>query len=1060
MAARSNRRTQVTIGSRKRAAKAQVSPGKSPASTLGAIENVDGGVLSGWIIHPQGSNLDVYADGNYLGMTKAAQPRSDVAKTTPVAPPFGFSFSLPAEIIDGDEHEFEVRPSTQKQHSKHQLKRKLAVPLFVDAATKVAGWIDGVIDGLLYGWHTAPTGSRLIVIVDDQYLCTTRNNVPREDVIAAGHANEPVGFELELPEKLQDGAEHVFTIRPVLADDDSESISRLLVVENRPSTKTGAKHKSIAAVVCWDLGHNPAGRALVLVQALERLYDEVHLIGPLFWRFGGKVWEPIANNPKIHIIAEKVKTFAELEAFQAKILKQKYDFVHMCKPRWPTLYLGIRLAQASDCQVALDIDDYELSFFKNAHTPPPLTGVVEKLKQDQLASIDLEATLLAHTIIDSIPTVTVSNISLQKKFGGTIIRHARDEREFDPAAFNREQIRYSYGYGANDKVILFLGTIRRHKGVVKIAEAIAKLKRRDIKLCLIGPIGEPALETEIRALLGLQVSFHKGVPFSMLASTTLLADLVCLPQEMESEVSQFQIPAKLTDALSMGIPVILENLPPFRDLAKAPGIYIRKNASLSSVISKALKTTKKQKKQIRDFFLTEFSTAASAECLSRLIRTTSANDPRKWIQEAQKIGITHQQKSLAVNHASAAISRNRGRDVVFLWKQNDSGLFGRRSDMVMRHLVKQGFAGRVLHFDASMSLDNMNRLQEQAEQKPLSANGMVHRNIVSRFLGLAHELQVSRYTILHDNKKRSFLGRALPTESEIPDVLRSIFKAERLSEEALLWTCPVIFDFEMFTAARNFPFKVVDIIDDQRSFSTNDAYKKKLSEHYSIAMASANIVFANCDGVAQRFSKLTRNPINVISNAAEKISRNDIQPIDIFSGRKDVLRIGYVGNLRDRIDIELLSKIAEENSSWQLVLVGPTGGHTAIEELSRYPNVTLLGPQRYEDSIRIAASFDVAIIPHIIGELTASMNPLKLYMYQGLGLPIVSTEVENMTGANGSVHVARTHKQFINHLKTIEKSQNRRYNSHSLPGQNVYWDENVAEMIRITSDRLKRLKLI
>src|SRR5262249_14593819 len=148
-----------------------------------------------------------------------------------------------------------------------------------------------------------------------------------------------------------------------------------------------------------------------------------------------------------------------------------------------------------------------------------------------------------------IPAITVSNAALQRKFGGTIIRHARDEREFDPTTFNRERIRRSYGYGSEDKVVLFIGTIRRHKGVLRVAQAIAELDRDDIKLCLIGPIEEPAIEREIRLLLGPRACFHAGVPFSALASTTMMADLVCLPQELDSEVSQYQIPAKLTDAL-------------------------------------------------------------------------------------------------------------------------------------------------------------------------------------------------------------------------------------------------------------------------------------------------------------------------------------------------------------------------------------------------------------------------------------------------------------------------------------------------------------------------------
>jgi glycosyltransferase involved in cell wall biosynthesis len=1032
--------------------------GAHEAKSPGCIEDAKNGVLKGWIARPLGSEFDVYADGLLIGPVPLTNTSANVVGPALEFPRERFAFLLPTALLDGDPHEFEIRPAHQKRRPARPLVRTLSAPLFTDAPKAPKGWIDGIRDGVLYGWYAAPTGSQLIVSVDDSYLGNTRNNIPRDDVIAAGAASEPVGFEIDLPDRLKDGGEHVIEVRAAAADVATEALISSLVIAKDATARTDRKRRTRAAVVCWDLGHNPAGRALVLVQALERLYDEVHLIGPLFERFGSRVWEPIVDNRGIRIVTERVKNFADLRAFRQKILLQKYDFVHMCKSRWPTLYLGIPLAQASECKMALDIDDYELGFFENSDNSTLPAGVIEKLSRDELLPFDGEATLLAHSLIEKFPALTVSNIALQRKFGGTIIRHARNEVEFDPTIYNRAHIRSSYGYGVTDKVILFLGTIRRHKGILRLARAIAELNRPDLKLCLIGPIGEPTLEKEIRDVLGARVCFHRGVPFTALAGTTLLADLVCLPQELKSEISQYQMPAKLTDALSMGIPVIVENLPPFRDLINVPGIYVRRSESLAAIITRALTADPAQRSRVRSLFLTEFSTTAAADRLGKLIRALPSADHQKLARDAQKIGISADAEAPAGNAVRAFIPKFIGRDVVFLWKQNDSNLFGRRSDMVIRQLVKQGFAGRVLQFDAAMSLDNVVRLQERAGQNPLSADGMVFRNVASRHLGLAHELQVSRFTIIHDNKKRSFLGRTLPAETDVPELLRAIFRAERVSEEALLWTCPVAFDLDWFNAARDFPFKVVDLIDDQRSFASTESYRRKLSEHYALAMASADLVFANCSGVAERFRGLTRKEIHVISNGAEKLARKDVQAIDIFAGRKDILRIGYVGNLRERIDVELLSKIAECNPSWRLILVGPTGGQTAIEDLGRYSNITLLGPQRYEDSIRIAASFDVAIIPHVINELTDSMNPLKMYMYQMLGLPVISTEVANMTGANGLLQVARSHEEFLTYLvnfgtrSTRERGTRRRAGANA---SNVYWEDNVANMIGILCQSLR-----
>ena len=59
--------------------------------------------------------------------------------------------------------------------------------------------------------------------------------------------------------------------------------------------KTEKRRK--AAVISWDLGHNPVGRAMVLYDLLDRDWD-VELVGPLWSRFGGKVWGPIADSDR------------------------------------------------------------------------------------------------------------------------------------------------------------------------------------------------------------------------------------------------------------------------------------------------------------------------------------------------------------------------------------------------------------------------------------------------------------------------------------------------------------------------------------------------------------------------------------------------------------------------------------------------------------------------------------------------------------------------------------------------------------------------------------------
>src|SRR3546814_2343034 len=61
--------------------------------------------------------------------------------------------------------------------------------------------------------------------------------------------------------------------------------------------------------------------------------------------------------------------------------------------------------------------------------------------------------------------------------------------------------------------------------------------------------------------------------------------------------------------------------------------------------------------------------------------------------------------------------------------------------------------------------------------------------------------------------------------------------------------------------------------------------------------------------------------------------------------------IGYAGNLETKIDIELLSRVADRFRDCQVVLIGSTHANPAVLELLRHPNVRLPGvvPYRSEE---------------------------------------------------------------------------------------------------------------
>jgi len=120
---------------------------------------------------------------------------------------------------------------------------------------------------------------------------------------------------------------------------------------------------------------------------------------------------------------------------------------------------------------------------------------------------------------------TTCNEVLQKVFKGEIVRHARNGDVFSTDGKNRAEIRRRLGFTDDDKIVLFMGTPRRHKGIVEIANAVVALEDPNVVLLVVGQFVDRSLESELKSLLGLRLVLLGDQPFSSASDINLAADL-------------------------------------------------------------------------------------------------------------------------------------------------------------------------------------------------------------------------------------------------------------------------------------------------------------------------------------------------------------------------------------------------------------------------------------------------------------------------------------------------------------------------------------------------------
>ncbi len=125
-------------------------------------------------------------------------------------------------------------------------------------------------------------------------------------------------------------------------------------------------------------------------------------------------------------------------------------------------------------------------------------------------------------------------------------------------------------------------------------------------------------------------------------------------------------------------------------------------------------------------------------------------------------------------------------------------------------------------------------------------------------------------------------------------------------------------------------------------------------------------------------------------------------------------RMGFYGVLDERLDRNLLARVADLRPDTHFVLVGPLA-KLDLEELPQRPNLHYLGAKDYSELPAYVANWDVALMPFAINEATRFISPTKTPEYLAAGRPVVSTPIVDVVrqyGAMPAVQIAGTAEAF------------------------------------------------
>ena len=240
---------------------------------------------------------------------------------------------------------------------------------------------------------------------------------------------------------------------------------------------------------------------------------------------------------------------------------------------------------------------------------------------------------------------------------------------------------------------------------------------------------------------------------------------------------------------------------------------------------------------------------------------------------------------------------------------------------------------------------------------------------------------------------------------------------------------------------------------DEYSVEKNSEMRKRvLAELEEETMKKVDIVFA-CSGEIYKMKSNLHNNVYLLRPGVDmERFKMALKKNMVSSDIKRIKppRIGFVGTVNRRLDIDLIHDIALQKPEWSIVLIGINQLNRRTNRLlKKLNNIHLLGFKSLEELPYYLMAMDICIIPYMINEFTKAIFPLKLFEYLAVGKPIISTPLPDLASFNNIVTIGKNSSEFINSLEELLVKGHNRYIERLNVAESNTWEIRVEEASHI-----------
>lgn len=229
-------------------------------------------------------------------------------------------------------------------------------------------------------------------------------------------------------------------------------------------------------------------------------------------------------------------------------------------------------------------------------------------------------------------------------------------------------------------------------------------------------------------------------------------------------------------------------------------------------------------------------------------------------------------------------------------------------------------------------------------------------------------------------------------------------------------------------------------------------WKRQVTRLEPELIRSADLVVTNSEYLSDYAGKYNANSYYVGQGCDVTHYLQKPEQAEIDLALKEIPRpiAGYIGALNaERLNIELILKIASKMPEFSFVLVGPEDETFKASKLHELKNVYFPGNQKFSDLPKYVHGFDVAINPQSLNAITIGNYPRKVDEYLAAGIPVVATRTHAMNAFREHVYLAGTEEEYGSLLKlAIRENSETRADARRTFASTHTWANNIAEIMK------------